>query len=82
MAQTQQAPPSSLDQLQAMLNGVLEQIGRAFDSPAKRDPTRLVQSRNQLHVVVAGFRNGFHDALDELESELVTIHPSTACDSG
>lgn len=49
------------------------ELGRAFDSPAGRHPNNLSQSKAQMHMVVSGFRNGFHDALDELESELVGI---------
>ncbi|KAF2102716.1 hypothetical protein NA57DRAFT_71703 [Rhizodiscina lignyota] len=70
MAQPNPAPQNSLDLLQAMLNGVLVEIGRAFDSPAKKNPSNIAQNRGQIQLVITGFKNGFHDALDELEAEL------------
>ncbi|KAI5194971.1 hypothetical protein E4T39_08429 [Aureobasidium subglaciale] len=63
-----QAVRSPLDQLEAQLNLVLEHTGRLFANNARNHGQ--INNPSRLKQVIAGANNNFHDALDQLESEL------------
>lgn len=59
-----------LNRLQHMLNEVLEQTGRLFVDASKGNTTSATAHGIRLKQIVPGATRGFHEALDELESEL------------
>lgn len=70
-AATPKTPP--LDQLQAMLNLVLEHTARVFvEANRGADKDRATATAAKLRAIVPGANNAFHEALDELEAQLIT----------
>ena len=59
-----------LSRLQYMLNEVLEQTGRLFVDASKGNTGSATAHGIRLKQIVPGATRGFHEALDELESEL------------
>lgn len=66
-----QPPEHPLAVLPAMLNLVLVRTGKFFQNSSSHDPKHLVYTKESITQVVTAANRRFHDALDEVEIELI-----------
>ncbi|KAI9698816.1 MAG: hypothetical protein M1836_003926 [Candelina mexicana] len=70
MAQQPQAT-HPLETLSAMVNLILVQTGKIFKDPTKYNPKNLVHTNAQMKQVIPSALNRFHEALDDIEVEIL-----------
>ncbi|KAK2627219.1 hypothetical protein QTJ16_003185 [Diplocarpon rosae] len=64
-------PTSTIDVLQSMINGILIETGKAL-RPSKKDGSKSLDAVNtRLKATIPSMAEHFHEALDDLESDIV-----------